>query len=498
MDTLPPEILQRIFEFACTDGGHTGHSLSLVSKAIRETARTTRFHSVALAASPRRLQTFVRLYARERECDPARGGYKPRIQHLHVAFPHILPRASAAPRRRSLSPPLQRSASTTPPPVDYSDVDSDGSEDPDPAGRTAGGPVCAPTIAHTPAPQAALKRDVRPLPVPPPLASNPTSHAAPNPSSNANASDLRREVIQRLNRTRPVYSVAAGEPDPTASPEYLSAAQTLFRLVAPDLVTLVVQCGFTSGGALHLPIMDRPFPRLLEATFVGVEDPRTVFSDSAYSSPPLFPTMTHLYVVPTWRRELSLPMWAAHAPRVTHLGVSRADDFVDEIARAIGVRVELGRSPWDDDSDDDSEPGSPSAIDSGLPLVPTYPSVRHLLLQPGPGPIGAKCGNMWMYHYHGMRRLRQFAGSCKAVGVEAVVVAAPTVGESGFYYERARRGWLERIGDGDDGAGCWADMVVSLEAALGPSSQSRAVDSGELFFDKLREVVDSLSPASGS
>lgn len=86
MDTLPLETLQRIFELACTDGGRTGHSLSLVSKGIRAAARTTRFHSIVLIASPRRLQLFLDLY--QRECDPTRGG-KPRIQHLHVAFPVV-------------------------------------------------------------------------------------------------------------------------------------------------------------------------------------------------------------------------------------------------------------------------------------------------------------------------------------------------------------------------------------------------------------------------
>ncbi|EIW62616.1 uncharacterized protein TRAVEDRAFT_42965 [Trametes versicolor FP-101664 SS1] len=86
MDTLPLETLQHIFELACTDGGRTGNSLSLVSKGIRAAVRTTRFHSIALIASPRRLQSFIDLY--RRECDPARGD-RPRIQHMHVAFPYI-------------------------------------------------------------------------------------------------------------------------------------------------------------------------------------------------------------------------------------------------------------------------------------------------------------------------------------------------------------------------------------------------------------------------
>ncbi|EIW63211.1 uncharacterized protein TRAVEDRAFT_17644 [Trametes versicolor FP-101664 SS1] len=389
MDTLPPETLQRIFELACTDGGHTGNALSRVSKAVRELARTARFHSVALAASPRRLHAFVRLYTREceGEGDPARGYYKPRIQHLHVAFPRIsrldddtVPAGMYGMRRaRSVSPPPRRSPSTAPSPVD-----------PD------------------------------------------------------------------------------GSSDPTASPEYLRAAQTLFRLAAPDLATLVVQCGFTAGGALHLPVIAYPFPHLREAAFVGVADPRTLFASDLLDSPdrtqapPLFPAMTHLYVVPPWGRGLELALWAAHAPQVAHLGVSGADDFVDEIARAVGVRVKLGLYDYDYDSELDS----PSPVDPAAPVVPTYPSVRHLLLQIGCGPINAPCGNAWDGYEHGQRRLREVVRGCEATGVEVVEVAAPAVEAFGFYYERARQGWLERIEEDGDGAGCWADMVVSLDLVV--------------------------------
>ncbi|KAI0633281.1 hypothetical protein C8Q77DRAFT_776502 [Trametes polyzona] len=54
METLPLETAQMICELACTDGGYTGQSLALVSKAYRAISRRTRFHSLMLAASPRR------------------------------------------------------------------------------------------------------------------------------------------------------------------------------------------------------------------------------------------------------------------------------------------------------------------------------------------------------------------------------------------------------------------------------------------------------------
>ncbi|KAH9851352.1 hypothetical protein C2E23DRAFT_904375 [Lenzites betulinus] len=102
MDTLPLETLQRIFAFACTDGGPTGVALSLTSKVIRAASRTARFHSISLVATPRRFRAFVALY--ERECDASLGD-KPHIRHLYLTYPDSLPKGSLQERRsRSLSP----------------------------------------------------------------------------------------------------------------------------------------------------------------------------------------------------------------------------------------------------------------------------------------------------------------------------------------------------------------------------------------------------------
>ncbi|KAI0664477.1 hypothetical protein C8Q70DRAFT_238517 [Cubamyces menziesii] len=48
MESCPPEILDHIFAYACTDDGHTGRALSLVSHTIRETSRRRALQSVAL------------------------------------------------------------------------------------------------------------------------------------------------------------------------------------------------------------------------------------------------------------------------------------------------------------------------------------------------------------------------------------------------------------------------------------------------------------------
>ncbi|KAI0088530.1 hypothetical protein BDY19DRAFT_906552 [Irpex rosettiformis] len=48
MDGCPTELLLKIFTLACTDGGYTGCSLSLVSRGVHATSSPVKFHTVAL------------------------------------------------------------------------------------------------------------------------------------------------------------------------------------------------------------------------------------------------------------------------------------------------------------------------------------------------------------------------------------------------------------------------------------------------------------------
>ncbi|KAH9854830.1 hypothetical protein C2E23DRAFT_40066 [Lenzites betulinus] len=85
MDSLPLETLEHIFELACVDGGYTGCSLSLTSRAIRVASRTARYHSVALPVAiddtPSDLTLFLPVY---QEHYQKQHGDRPRIRHLHV------------------------------------------------------------------------------------------------------------------------------------------------------------------------------------------------------------------------------------------------------------------------------------------------------------------------------------------------------------------------------------------------------------------------------
>lgn len=443
MDTLPLETLQRIFELACTDGGRTGNSLSLVSKGIRAAARTTRFHSIALIASPRRLQSFIDLYGRE--CDPARGD-RPRIEHLHVAFPYIELGAIVHVVRgadmhwplahtRSLEPfpsPLAQSTLKTAVPARGADQGT---------ARTSTARTLPPALQHDAVRPNIWRRTLLAI---------------------RRYRTVAMESLTGHRRTSCSDHQTTSGPEhlgPSTYEEYRDAAQTLFRLVAFDLVTLVVQYGFTFGGEMRLPIVDRPFPHLLEAAFVGVADPRALLSraDSEADSP-IFPALTHLYIAVAYAgaHGLCLPFWTAHAPGVTHMSVSCAENYLNDISSAVGLRMpsehraDLLPQGLDGDADEEDE-DAPSLPTS----TPMYPSVRHLVLQPGPEPKEAWCGNVWINYDAKMRALRWVGRSCETIGVEAFQAEAPVDGTFLNYYERARSAWLARIGDSRDEVGGW-------------------------------------------
>ncbi|KAI0694394.1 hypothetical protein C8T65DRAFT_522476, partial [Cerioporus squamosus] len=65
MDSLPLEILHHIFLLACSDGGRTGFSLSLVSQSYRDAVRPVRYNSVAIVGY-RRIDAFLRCYKNDR------------------------------------------------------------------------------------------------------------------------------------------------------------------------------------------------------------------------------------------------------------------------------------------------------------------------------------------------------------------------------------------------------------------------------------------------
>ncbi|KAH9889077.1 hypothetical protein C8Q73DRAFT_668221 [Cubamyces lactineus] len=85
LETLPYELLEQIFRHACTDGGRTGCSLSLVSKRIRALSRSSRFHSVALlSGTTSQLSCFSHALEHARKEAATAGEATPRVRHLCI------------------------------------------------------------------------------------------------------------------------------------------------------------------------------------------------------------------------------------------------------------------------------------------------------------------------------------------------------------------------------------------------------------------------------
>ncbi|KAI0774741.1 vacuole effluxer Atg22 like-domain-containing protein [Trametes elegans] len=101
MDTLPIEILERIYLLACTDGGYTGCSLSLTSKYIRAASRAARFNTIRLlSGSDAQLNRFTACFSTQREL-AGEDGTRPKVQHLCLAA-----------AQQAVSPPASPSGSS--------------------------------------------------------------------------------------------------------------------------------------------------------------------------------------------------------------------------------------------------------------------------------------------------------------------------------------------------------------------------------------------------
>ena len=77
--SLPTELLQEVFLLACTDGGYTGCSLSLVSRRFRSAVWPIRYHSIALYGQ-KRIVNFTTQY--KTTCHAASPPSK--IRHLFL------------------------------------------------------------------------------------------------------------------------------------------------------------------------------------------------------------------------------------------------------------------------------------------------------------------------------------------------------------------------------------------------------------------------------
>ncbi|KAJ7477210.1 hypothetical protein B0H11DRAFT_1295737 [Mycena galericulata] len=77
MNTIPPEMWAEVFAFACTDDGHTGRALSMVSRAVQVISKPLKYQSIGVVG----LHQLLKLVKMLTDLTP--GGRK--VKYLFVA-----------------------------------------------------------------------------------------------------------------------------------------------------------------------------------------------------------------------------------------------------------------------------------------------------------------------------------------------------------------------------------------------------------------------------
>ena len=267
----------------------------------------------------------------------------------------------------------------------------------------------------------------------------------------------RAEFLARMQRQAQQWRSAQDRLDEG----YNYVVPALFRAVAPDLRTLtLIQARWRVNGTVQCC-----FPHLRELTLVGGDSSFLPFSFTQ-DGRPQYPSLRRLHhnlaFVGTG---LNFLEWAAHAPNLTHLRVSRLDSkprvIVDTLERAIGAcilrsRAELETELRKHDVDADPFVVFPAGDQATEEF---FPHLRHVTIQPNAAPAPshsnmAACVEFMAY----LERLRKLA--------KAPVVVLPPVEQSIIYpgvdrhrtcIKRLKRQWMERV-DGE-GPGCWGDAV---------------------------------------
>ncbi|KAI0672742.1 hypothetical protein C8Q78DRAFT_990161 [Trametes maxima] len=391
MDKVPVELLTLISFYACTDGGQTGCALSLVSRRIREASRPARFYSIALTTSPAQIQPFLGCLEKERSRS---RDMRPRVRHLCLSL----------------------------------------------FGRG---------LETSPHPSSALRA---------PLGQNfttPTPAPAPGPADPAPTPDrpkTRAEFLASLQRRTQHWRAAQDGLDE----QYGRVIPALIRAVAPDVHTLaLIQVQWRSGSAglvrgcsfpalreLTLLGGDPSFLPLAPAAEVDLEGEDEDEHAGAEGGRPLFPVLRRLHHILAWvNRDVDFTQWAAHAPNVTHLRVSRMDSH-PQITVSTLERV-LSRE----------------GVEVGFEAF--FPHLQRAIIEPHPEPPPE--ARMSTAHAMFLEFLDYLQGLRERARVPLTVLppcesSKPALDQDVARQRaipRVKRTWLERV-EGT-GVGCWVE-----------------------------------------
>ncbi|KAI0647526.1 hypothetical protein C8Q79DRAFT_1009610 [Trametes meyenii] len=377
MNKVPVELLTLISFYACTDGGQTGCALSLVSQRVREASRPARFYAISLTTSPTQIQPFLDCLEKERGRS---RDMVPRVRHLCLSL-------------------FGQGLETSP-------------------------------------------HGARPVP---PGQTLTTAPAAPAP---AGTPMTRAEFLASLQRRTQHWRAAQEGLDE----QYGRVIPALIRAVAPDLHTLaLIQVQWRSGNAGR--VRGCSFPALRELTLLGGDpsflpltpapgaEDEDEDEDEDAGGRPLYPALRRLHHVLAWvNRDVDFTQWAAHAPNVTHLRVSRMDSHpqitVSTLEQVLSSRAEA----------------QPEAF---------FPHLERAIIEPHPEP--PPDARMSMAHAtfcEFLDNLRELAERARVpVKVLPPCESSKPAPDQDVAHQRAiprvKRTWLGRVEGA--GVGCWVE-----------------------------------------
>ncbi|KAI0780449.1 hypothetical protein BD413DRAFT_488959 [Trametes elegans] len=262
-------------------------------------------------------------------------------------------------------------------------------------------------------------------PNPPPAP--PTSTAATPPSQPKS----RAEFLASLQRRTQHWRAAQD----TLDAQYERVVPTLLRAVAPDLRTLaLIQVQWRSAQVVRCA-----FPRLRELTLLG-GDPSFLPFSTLSSDCVLYPSLTRLHHILSWvGRDVDFLQWAAHAPHLTHLRVSRLDHTPRGTLDSLEHVLDERRSR-------------------------AFPHLQHAILEPHPAPPP---------HGPAHAAFCAFLAHLAALAARARVpvrVLPPfdarkplPPGMDPPWIRRVRHEWMDRVER--EGAGCWREGVCDGQPA---------------------------------
>ncbi|KAI0823703.1 hypothetical protein BC628DRAFT_1420720 [Trametes gibbosa] len=262
---------------------------------------------------------------------------------------------------------------------------------------------------------------------------------------------------------------------------FMTNVSALFARIGNTLRTLVV----LQSRDVRLPLVNCPLPALRELTLLGddrlfvrvpqpgVRLPREG-DDSDFNfygiQPPdpdgpkdaPFPSLRRLHVIFAWAKlhpwEQTLPRWAALAPAVTHLRISQGSAQVVHMVRDM---LGLPQPPPSGDRSageggfDGSLGAEPLIVAATPDTIPTYPSLRLVIVQLSRAPQWASSGTAAGVLAQ-RRDVERVAAECAQESRcrAWVTVLRSRLYEDQYWPRRLPREWRNRM---IGGGGCWTE-----------------------------------------